>query len=145
MAEFCIHEKHGGMCEKTDTYCNLGACPYEDLKEYAPVKRGTISVREKLVELLSQSQSYGKILCGASLMSVRNDVVADQLIDSGVTVQECGYWIKTETNSTCSKCGGNVTSWSGEYDGYERERGICLMHYCPHCGAKMTPQPPKGE
>lgn len=90
MAEFCIHEKHGGMCEKTDTYCNLGACPYEDLKEYAPVKRGTISVREKLVELLSQSQSYGKILCGASLMSVRNDVVADHLIDSGVTVQE---WI----------------------------------------------------
>ena len=40
MAEFCIHEKHGGMCEKTDTYCNLGACPYEDLKEYAPVKHG---------------------------------------------------------------------------------------------------------
>ena len=40
MAEFCIHEKHGGICEKTDTYCNIGACPYEDLKEYAPVRHG---------------------------------------------------------------------------------------------------------
>ena len=40
MAEFCIHEKHGGICEKTDTYCNLGACPYEDLKEYDPVRYG---------------------------------------------------------------------------------------------------------
>ena len=40
MAEFCIHEKHGGICGKTGTYCNLGACPDEDLKEYAPVKRG---------------------------------------------------------------------------------------------------------
>ena len=40
MAEFCIHEKHGGICGKTGTYCNLGACPDEDLKEYAPVRHG---------------------------------------------------------------------------------------------------------
>lgn len=40
MAEFCIHEKHGGICEKVGTYCNLGACPDEDLEEYAQVKRG---------------------------------------------------------------------------------------------------------
>lgn len=40
MAEFCTHERHGGFCEKTDTYCNLGACPYEDMKEYAPVVHG---------------------------------------------------------------------------------------------------------
>ena len=32
MGEFCTHERHGGFCEKTDTYCNLGACPYEDMK-----------------------------------------------------------------------------------------------------------------
>ena len=48
-----------------------------------------------------------------------------------------GRWIKTETNSTCSACGANVISWSGEYDGYEKERGICMMHYCPNCGALM--------
>lgn len=40
MAEFCIHEKHGGICEKVGTYCNLGACPDEDLEEYAPVRHG---------------------------------------------------------------------------------------------------------
>lgn len=38
MTKFCAHEKHGGICEKTDSFCNLGACPYEDLKEYAPVR-----------------------------------------------------------------------------------------------------------
>lgn len=40
MAEFCTHERHGGICEKTDTYCNLGACPYEDLREFVPVRHG---------------------------------------------------------------------------------------------------------
>ena len=45
MAEYrhfliCIHGKHGGICGKTDTYCNLGACPNEDLEEYAQVRHG---------------------------------------------------------------------------------------------------------
>ncbi len=40
MAEFCTHERDGGFCKKIDTYCNLGACPYEDMKEYAPVVHG---------------------------------------------------------------------------------------------------------
>lgn len=40
MAEFCVHERHGGICEKTGTYCNLGACPYEDLEEFAPLVHG---------------------------------------------------------------------------------------------------------
>lgn len=40
MTKFCAHEKHGGICEKTDSFCNLGSCPYEDLKEYAPVRHG---------------------------------------------------------------------------------------------------------
>ena len=30
----------GAICEKTGTYCNLGACPYEDLKEFAAVRHG---------------------------------------------------------------------------------------------------------
>ena len=40
MAKFCVHERHGGICEKTGTYCNLGACPYEDLKEFVPLVHG---------------------------------------------------------------------------------------------------------
>ena len=102
------------------------------------------NTREKLIDILDEVQHYG-ISTNPGVNCVYNSDIADHLIANGVTVQECGYWIKTETNSTCSKCGGNVISWSGEYDGYERERGICLMHYCPHCGARMMPQPPKGE
>lgn len=62
-------------------------------------------------------------------------------IDNAPTVDAVevvhGRWIKTEVGNNCSACGLNVMSWSGNYDGYEREKGICLMRYCPHCGAKM--------
>lgn len=40
MAKFCVHEQHGGVCKNTGTYCNLGACPYEDLKEFTVVRHG---------------------------------------------------------------------------------------------------------
>lgn len=40
MQEFCVHERHGGICAKTGAYCNLGACPYEDLQKFAPVRHG---------------------------------------------------------------------------------------------------------
>lgn len=40
MIEFCTHEKHGGVCDLTDGYCNLGACPYEKLQEFVPVRHG---------------------------------------------------------------------------------------------------------
>ena len=40
MAEFCVYESHGGICEKTGGYCNPGACAYEELKEFAPVVYG---------------------------------------------------------------------------------------------------------
>lgn len=40
MAEFCKHERHGGICDITGEYCNLGPCPDEELIEYTPVRHG---------------------------------------------------------------------------------------------------------
>lgn len=40
MIEFCRNEKHGGVCGLTEGYCNLGACQYEELEEFAPVRHG---------------------------------------------------------------------------------------------------------
>lgn len=40
MIKFCTHEKHGGVCALTEGYCNLGACQYEELKEFVPVRHG---------------------------------------------------------------------------------------------------------
>lgn len=40
MIEFCTHEKHGGVCDLTDDYCNLVDCPYEKLQEFVPVRHG---------------------------------------------------------------------------------------------------------
>lgn len=47
MTKFCVHEKHGGVCKKTGTFCNLGACPYEDLKEFTVVRHGKRYTAEK--------------------------------------------------------------------------------------------------
>ena len=69
------------------------------------------------------------------------ETVQDEYLQNAPTVDAVevvhGKWIKTEVGSNCSACGLNVMSWSGNYDGYEREKGICLMNYCPNCGAKM--------
>ena len=40
MAEFCMHEKHGGVCNLTGSYCNLGPCPNENIEEFAPIQHG---------------------------------------------------------------------------------------------------------
>ena len=68
--------------------------------------------------------------------------VAEHLIANGVTVQECGQWIYDFNLAGsnfyhCSVCDRQETLLEKE-DIYE---------YCPfcHCGAKMLPQPPKGE
>ena len=37
MAEFCIYEKHGGICNLTGSYCNLGPCPNEEIEEFVSV------------------------------------------------------------------------------------------------------------
>ena len=35
--KYCVHEMHGGICDVTNEYCNLGACKYEALNTFAPV------------------------------------------------------------------------------------------------------------
>nr|DAU58491.1 MAG TPA: DNA-directed RNA polymerase [Caudoviricetes sp.] len=47
--KFCAHEKHGGICERTGTFCDT-ACPYGEIKELAPVVHGTWEETD-LVEL----------------------------------------------------------------------------------------------
>ena len=100
-----------------------------------------MDVREKLVELLK-----------SVLPNFRNNMAywgekpiygfADCLLANGVTVQECGQWIYDFNLAgsnfyRCSVCDRQETLLEKE-DIYE---------YCPfcHCGAKMMPQPPKGE
>ena len=92
-----------------------------------------MDVREKLVELLDIIIQPGQKTLGD---------IADHLIDNGVTVQECGQWIYDFNLAgsnfyRCSVCDRQETLLEKE-DIYE---------YCPfcHCGAKMMPEPPKGE
>ena len=89
-----------------------------------------MDVREKLVELLEDNEFIIRA-CGCEY-----EEAADLLIAHGVTVQECGEWVYDHwCEFKCSVCG--EFSNSKPYKGKE--------NYCSNCGAKMMPQPPKGE
>lgn len=97
-----------------------------------------MDVREKLVDLFYDNN----VMCDQKIEGLADDVM--DIIDNGVTVQECAYWqyieddIDEDNNiqAYCSVCGAgdkHATSMIGK------------VPYCWKCGRKMMPQPPKGE
>ena len=104
-----------------------------------------MDVREKLVEMIEKA-SYECDEGARDLWDMREvaDGIADFLIANGVTVQECAEWEEIEddwnmeTIYKCSACKEEFVT----IDGTPADN---LWNYCPHCGAKMTPQSPKGE
>ena len=100
-----------------------------------------MDVREKLVELLTEF--YG---CDPMYYNVDALAIADHLVSNGVTVQECGYWVSVTDCANagvyCSVCHKKV--YKEDYAWCSRKNKL-RSNYCPHCGAKMMPQPPKGE
>ena len=92
-----------------------------------------MDVREKLVEIIQNSVGG----CARHWA----EVIADGLIAHGVTVQECGHWEDDHGDYVCSCCHTVFTDdlvWLVRGESNE-------PNYCPNCGAKMMPQPPKGE
>ena len=100
-----------------------------------------MDVREKLVELLTEF--YG---CDPMYYNVDALAIADHLISNGVTVQECGYWVSltdcANAGVYCSVCHKKV--YKEDYAWCNRKNKL-RSDYCPHCGAKMMPQPQNGE
>ena len=100
-----------------------------------------MDVRKKLVELLTEF--YG---CDPMYYDVDALAIADHLVSNGVTVQECGYWVSVTDCANagvyCSVCHKKV--YKEDYAWCNRKNKL-RSDYCPHCGAKMMPQPPKGE
>ena len=110
-----------------------------------------MDVREKLVELLTDNlPRIGNLpKCDNPLQYTINEIVeriADHLIAHGVTVQECGYWVSltdcANAGVYCSVCHKKV--YKEDYAWCNRKNKL-RSDYCPHCGAKMMPHPPKGE
>ena len=112
-----------------------------------------MDVREKLVELFYDNN----VRCDQKIEGLADDVI--DIITNGVTVQECGEWVHPKgyvvsNGFLCSKCGHEEESY---YPINQRSGGVCIadgngnffyppkLNYCPNCGAKMIPQPPKGE
>ena len=112
-----------------------------------------MDVREKLVELFYDNN----VRCDQKIEGLADDVM--DIIANGVTVQECGEWVHPKgyvvsNGFLCSKCGHEEAS---HYPINQRSGGVCIadengnffyppkLNYCPNCGVKMMPQPPKGE
>lgn len=115
-----------------------------------------MDVREKLVELIAKA----KYICANDYSDhTEDEYIADTLLDNGVTVQECGKWVHPKgyvvsNGFLCSKCGHKEASYhpinprhGGAYIADENGNFFYppKLNYCPNCGAKMMPQPPKGE
>ena len=104
-----------------------------------------MDVREKLVEILKQAPFEGRVL-DEWWFEEKIKKIADHLISNGVTVQECGYWVSltdcANAGVYCSVCHKKV--YKEDYAWCNRKNKL-RSDYCPHCGAKMVPQPPKGE
>ena len=102
-------------------------------------------IREKLVELFHEHNSHYVVFCDDCFKDTPEEFnsrmygLADHLIANGVTVQEHGRWlyssIENPTFCVCDQCAASfvIGRNSGDYN------------YCPSCGAKMLPAPPKGE
>ena len=118
-----------------------------------------MDVREKLVELIKDGIRKGLRASGDDRLDYSFEDVADHLIMNGVTVQEYGEWVHPKgyvvsNGFLCSKCGHEEAS---HYPINQRPGGAYIadengnffyppkLNYCPNCGAKMIPQPPKGE
>ena len=95
-----------------------------------------MDVKEKLIEILEEP-------CGGLYPACE---LADYLIANGVTVQERGYWESltdcANAGVYCSVCHKKV--YKEDYARCNRKNKL-RSDYCPHCGSKMMPNPPKGE
>ena len=124
-----------------------------------------MDVREKLVELQSIITCQNAIcnFCEhfknkSACERHKKEVIADNMIAHGVTVQECGEWVHPKgyvvsNGFLCSKCGHKEASYypinprpGGAYIADENGNFFHppKLNYCPNCGAKMMP-PTKGE
>ena len=102
-----------------------------------------MDVREKLVELQLQADIADNI---SENGTQHREFIADLMIANGVTVHERGYQVSLTDCSNagvyCSVCHKKV--YKEDYAWCNRKNKL-RSDYCPHCGAKMMPQPPKGE
>ena len=103
-----------------------------------------MDVREKLevIAHLGDHISY-KDDIGICYDSALAKVIEDAYMElkNGVTVQECGHWEDEHGDYVCSCCHTVFTDdlvWLVRGESNE-------PNYCPNCGAKMMPHPPKGE
>lgn len=113
--------------------------------------------REKLVELLSGAwHKCTSVICTeckyydpnakAADRTCQGKLFADHILANVVTVQETGHWVSLTDCSNagvyCSVCHKKV--YKEDYAWCNRKNKLSSDD-CPNCGAKIMPQPPKGE
>ena len=104
-----------------------------------------MDVGEKLLELVDKARRYAANKCHSFVScaecdhygehdgNCRNTYIAESLIADGVTVQDCCHKAESVISKTCLMC----TACHSDID----HDAV----FCKYCGAKVMPQPPKGE
>ena len=102
-----------------------------------------MDVREKLVEIVKKA-AYSSL--PSNTEDFHLNMFVTNLLVHGVTVQEHGYWVSltdcANAGVYCSVCHKKI--YKEDYARCNRKNKL-RSDYCPHCGSKMMPQPPKGE
>lgn len=92
-----------------------------------------MDVRGKLVELVHNAR-MNALWHNAQKP---DEYITDMLMEGGVTVQQCGYWISltdcANAGVYCSVCNKKV--YKEDYAWCNRKNKL-RSDYCPHCGAK---------
>lgn len=98
-----------------------------------------MDVREKLIEILRKPIFPHELADPI-------EAVADYLLDSGVTVQEHGYWETVVEVKDNTVCGNGVKIEHKCCSCCKNPAKFFKDDFCGNCGAKLDlPQPPKGE
>ena len=98
-----------------------------------------MDVREKLVDIVCDATQINGCIhsCNHPPCAMVGGIV-DALIENGVTVQECGYWVSVTDCANagvyCSVCHKKV--YKEDYAWCNRKNKL-RSDYCPNCGAKM--------
>ena len=117
-----------------------------ELSDIQVLQREIECVKRKSATNCSDCLNCDLLMTDERILSAYANAIDALKNANGVTVQECGYWVSltdcANAGVYCSVCHKKV--YKEDYAWCNRKNKL-RSDYCPHCGAKMVPQPPRGE
>lgn len=117
-----------------------------ELSDIQVLQREMECVKRKSVTNCTDCLNCDLLMTAERILTAYTNAIEALKNAHGVTVQERGYWVSltdcANAGVYCSVCHKKV--YKEDYAWCNRKNKL-RSDYCPHCGARMMPQPPKGE